>query len=163
MRKSFRKLALLACFSTLSPLVLAAGYQVTTTVDTEFCASVAVQCLVAGSGHTAAAATNANHNPIRVFVQVVRANGSPVTGLPVTAFTVSNGLVPAGGGAAGLCSETICGVNRFGGGSNGTYSLILDRIPAGNWKAGAYAGAVQVSDGTQQGTALMSFKIPTAP
>jgi hypothetical protein len=143
-----------------APSADAAGLDVVAVIDTEVCASGAVQC--GGAGHSAVAASNDNHNPLRMFVQVVRRNGLPVNGLSIGNFSFSNNLVPAGGGAAGICSEATCTVNRFGGGINGLYQIFLDRIPAGNWKAGAYAGTVRVTEGANRGAGIVTFTIPDA-
>jgi hypothetical protein len=97
-----------------------------------------------------------------MFVQVVRRTGLPVNGLGIANFSFSNNLVPAGGGAAGICSAAVCTANRFGGGSNGLYQIFLDRIPAGNWKAGAYAGTVRVTEETNNGAGIVTFTIPGA-
>jgi hypothetical protein len=146
--------------AAFAPSAVAAGLDVVAVVDTEVCASGAVQC--GGAGHSFDAASNANHNPIRMFVQVVRQDGLPVSGLGLANFSFSNNLVPAGGGAAGICSEAVCTVNRFGGGVNGLYQIFLDRIPAGNWKAGAYAGTVRVTEGANNGASIVTFMIPDA-
>jgi hypothetical protein len=139
---------------------IATGVDLVAVVDTEACSSLAVQC--GGAGHSYEAASDANHNPIRVFVQVVRRNGLPVTGLDITNFRFTNNLVPAGGGAAGICSEADCTANRFGGGINGLYQIFLNRVPAGNWKAGAYAGTVKVVTEDYNGASIVTFTIPSA-
>lgn len=138
----------------------AAPLNVEARVDTEVCASGAVQCTVAGTGHSAAEASSANHNPIRMFVQVVSKSGVPVEGLTAANFEFENPFVPAGGGAAGLCDEDTCTEDTFQGGGNGLYSLFLDRSAAGNWKAGAYAGTVTVTQGGNRGAAIVTFDIP---
>jgi hypothetical protein len=144
----------------LAPSALAVGLDVEAVVDTVVCSSGAVQC--GGVGHSDEAASDANHNPIRMFVQVVGRNGQPFLGLNLTNFSFSNNLVPAGGGAAGICSEADCTANRFGGGLNGLYQIFLNRIPAGNWKAGAYGGTVRVISGDFRGTSIVTFTIPPA-
>jgi hypothetical protein len=148
-------------FATLAGAGAAAAAELTVQVaiDTEVCASVAVQCGVAGQGHTFVAAASTNHNPIRVFVQVSKA-GAPVAGLTLASFNVSNSFVPAGGGSAGICSTTRCGASNFAGGGNGTYTFFLDRIAAGNWKKGAYGGGLKVTSGVDTGAALINFRIP---
>lgn len=136
----------------------AAAYTVTVEVDTTYCASVGVQCNA--PGHTYAAADSSNHNPIRAFVTVVNKNGAGVSGLPVTAFSISNNLTPAGAGSASLCADTVCGTSNFQGGTGGSYAIFLDRASAGNWKAGAYAGTIKVFDGANQGVGQLVFRIP---
>lgn len=153
-----------ANFSALATAIteLEAKLDVQVAVDTEVCASGAVQCT---SSHAAAAASNLNHNPIALFITVTK-NGKPVSGLALTDFTFDNPFVPAGGGSANICNTTICGTSNFGG-SNGIYTLFLDRAAAGNWKAGAYGAAIKVVhvDGTttHNGMALVSFNIPFVP
>lgn len=137
------------------PSAQALKLDVVAVVDTEVCASGAVQC-----GGNFSVATSANNNPIRMFVQVVRQTGLPVNNLSLFNFSFSNNLVPAGGGATGICSEAVCGTDRFGGGTNGLYQIFLDRIPKGNWKAGAYAGTVRVNVGADRGTGIVTFTIP---
>ena len=135
-------------------------------VDTEFCASGGIQCTVAGTGHTAEAASSANHNPVRMFVQVIKHNGATITDLVAGEFAFSNPFAPAGGGAAGLCSAATCTAATFQNGGNGLYSLFLDRIPLGDWKAGTYAGTVEVTavrgGVTFTGHGIVTFTIPEA-
>jgi len=138
----------------------ATGVDLVAVVDTEVCSSGAVQC--GGVGHSFAAASDANHNPVRMFVQVVRRNGLPLNSLTLTNFRFSNNLVPAGGGAAGICSEADCTANRFGGGSNGLYQIFLNRVPVGNWKAGTYAGTVRIITEDYSGAGIVTFTIPSA-
>jgi len=138
--------------------VHAAALQVSNLVDTAVCATGAVQCN--GGGHTFAAASSTNHNPIALRVTVVGKSGLPDSSFALTDFTFVNGLVPAGGGAAGVCSTAVCGTAAFGNLGNGLYQIYLDRIPTGNWKAGGYAGVLQVGSGTNHGTALVTFTIP---
>ena len=133
-------------------------------VDTEICASSAVQCT---ETHAAVAADSSNHSPVRLFVLVSKRNGEGGSGLLEGDFTFSNSLVPAGGGAVGLCDSTDCGVSNFQEATalDGLYSMFLDRIPAGNWKAGTYGATLAVSflDGggkTFDGIALVTFTIP---
>lgn len=151
-----------ACVSSAS----AAPLRIEASVDTEYCASGGIQCTVAGTGHTAAAASNANHNPLRMFVQVVLDTGETIPNLVGAEFTFSNPFVPAGGGAAGLCSAATCTASTFQNGGNGLYSLFLDRVPAGNWRAGTYAGTVEVTavraGVTFRGHGLVTFTIPAA-
>lgn len=140
-----------------APAASAAELTLVATVDTAYCASGGVQCTVAGSGHTAVEASSANHNPVRLLVQVSAA-GAPVGSLTVSNFVISNNFVPAGGGSASVCSEAKCGTSRFGG-SSGIYSIFLDRTAAGNWKAGTYAGIVRVNRGTDTGSTLLTFTL----
>ena len=140
---------------------------VAVSVDTEICASIPVQCNAdVADEHSFAAAADTNHNPIRIFVLVSKRNGDGVSGLLEGDFTFNNSLVPAGGGSVGLCDITDCGVNNFqeATAGDGLYSMFLDRIPAGNWKAGTYGSTMAVSfeDGgkTFDGIALVTFTIP---
>jgi hypothetical protein len=154
-------LAMTALLATAGGAAHAAALKVTAEVDTEFCASGAVQCSLAGHGF--AAATDLNHNPVRLFVHVARASsGVNLGALALANFTFNNGLVPAGGGSAVICSQANCGASRFGGGTGVVYSIILDRSAAGNWKAGTYAGSITATNGADTGTALVTFSIPDA-
>lgn len=158
---SFRIQALAATIAALAAgAAQAAKLDVTAEIDTTFCATGALQCTLAG--HSFVEATDLNHNPIRLFVHVARKGGTNASGLPSTSFTFSNGLLPAGGSSAILCSETSCGSSRFGGGAVGAYSIMLDRTGVGTWKAGTYAGVITVTDGTDQGSAMVTFRIPDA-
>ena len=161
MSKSFVSTAALSLLSLLAGGAHAAPLQLSADVDTAFCASGAVQCSLAG--HSATAASDLNHNPLRLFVTVVRKSGVPLGALPLTAFSFANGLVPAGGGSASICSEASCGTARFSANANGLYSIMLDRAAAGNWKAGTYAATLTATSGADQGTALVTFTIPDAP
>jgi hypothetical protein len=91
---------------------------------------------------------------------VVRGNGLPVNGLTAADFVFNDGIVPAGGGAAVACSVAECGPNTFAFAGNGVYQIYLDRGAAGNWKAGGYAGSIQVMAGANDGTKLVTFTIP---
>lgn len=158
-KPSLLRAGLLLAGSTLAAgAAVAAPYTVLVEVDTAYCASVGVQC--AAVGHSYAAADSSNHNPIRAFVTVVNKSGKGVTGLPITAFSISNNLTPAGAGSAALCADTVCGTSNFQGGTNGNYAIFLDRASAGNWKAGAYSGTIKVVNGTDQGVGAMVFRIP---
>lgn len=136
---------------------------VTVVVDTEYCASGGVQCADMGTGHSFAAASSANHNPIRLGV-LVTLNGAPVMGIRESGFTFSNPFVPAGGGTAGFCTEegmTECASMDLFGSAGGLYTLFIHRRPAGNWTAGTYFATLTVRDNAgNTGTALVSFTIP---
>ncbi len=132
------------------------GLTLQASIDTAICASIPVQC----ANHSYDAADSSNHNPIRLVVQVIGTDGTPVNGLTVDNFSFSNPFVPAGGGTTVICSEASCGTDRFQDGPNGLYSIMLDRGPAGNWDAGAYAGTVIVStDSGDSGTSMATFEI----
>ena len=57
-----------------------------------------------------------------------------------------------------------CGVNHFFDDGTGVYMLFMDRVPDGDWKAGAYAASLSVTfvDGlkTYVGIGLVTFTIP---
>lgn len=144
--------------AALAPAAHAAALAVNVEVDTTVCATVAVQC--SGPGHTFAAADSSNHNPIALRLSVVNKNGLPVNGLAAANFTFNNGIVPAGGGAAVECSVADCGASTFAFAGNGIYQIYLDKGPAGNWKAGGYAGSIQVNAGVNNGAKLVTFTIP---
>jgi len=160
MSKTSHFLAVLALPAAVAfaPAAHAAPLAVTVEVDTAVCATVPVQC--GGAGHTFAAADSSNHNPIALRLSVVNKNGLPVAGLAASDFTFTNSIVPAGGGAAVACSVAECGASTFANAGNGLYQIFLDRGPAGNWKAGGYAGIIQVSGGVNNGTRLVTFDIP---
>lgn len=130
-------------------------------VHTDACLSVPVQCNAdAADEHTFEAASSTNHNPFPIRILVSK-NGEPVSGLSSSEFDYNNSFVPAGGTSATKC-DVDCGVNWFQGGSNGVYSLFIDRLnnDSGNWKAGNYAGMIQVTDSEgASGTALVSFSL----
>jgi len=132
-----------------------AGLTVQTSVDTAVCASVPVQC----ANHSYTPADSSNHNPLRLFVQVVDHAGMPVNGLTLANFAFTNNFVPAGGGQAVICSEASCGTDRFMAAPNGLYTVFLDRGPAGNWNAGAYAGTIVVTSGSSHGASMVNFSI----
>ncbi len=138
--------------------------EVEVSADTGVCATVPVQCSPGlGSGHTFAAATNSNHNPVHLFVLVTN-KGRGVVGLLESDFTLDSGFVPAGGGAPVLCDSTDCGVSNFQDAGAGLYGMFLDRGPAGNWKAGTYGTSLSVSfiedSKTLEGIGLVTFTIP---
>ncbi len=137
--------------------LLASTLQLSVAVDTEACASAAVQCSVDGTG----AADSGNHSPIRLFVHVSQ-NGQPVTGLTLDDFGLTVPFVPAGGAATVICEEAVCGPDRFQA-QAGVYTLWLDRGPAGNWLAGSYAGSLTVVTADSAGAELVNFTLPAAP
>ncbi|HLF07425.1 MAG TPA: hypothetical protein VI893_09715 [Thermoplasmata archaeon] len=113
-------------------------------LDPGYCATGGVQCF-AVANHTAAAASSSNHNPIRVAV-LVTLNGAGVTGLGDANIEFANSFVPAGGGGAGEYEPAACGANCFQTDGSGLYVFFIDRIPAGNWKAGHYFATITVTD-----------------
>lgn len=138
--------------------------EVTAEVDEAACASVPVQCGDGTTGHSFAPASSSNHNPVSVTV-LVTLNGAPVSGLPVTAFDFSDGIVPAGGpgitpcpaGGSGCASPS----NLFQDAGNGMYVLWVHPAPAGNWKAGSYYARITVTGtGGRRGTALVEITVP---
>lgn len=147
-----------AALATVGFAAPAASAELTVQVvpDTLVCAQAAQQC--GGAGHVPGPAAAGNHNPIRLFVLVTRA-GAQVTNLTIANFQFTNGLVPAGGGSAVVCPETVCGPNRFGGGGGGLYQIFIDRYAAGNWTAGTYAATLRASRGADRGTGLVTFEI----
>lgn len=156
--RSIAALVLPLAGAVATPAAMAAPYTVSVAVDTRVCAGVPVQC--GGAGHSFAAASGSNHNPIVLRLTVVNKNGLPVNGLAAANFIFANPFVPAGGGAAVACSVANCGASTFQAAGNGLYSIFLDRGPAGNWKAGGYAGTISVAAGVNDGTSLVSFTIP---
>ena len=155
---NFPLIAALAAASLATPAARAAALALTVEVDTTVCATGAVQC--SGAGHSFAIARSTNHNPIALRVTVVNKNGMPVNGLGPANFTFTDGIVPAGGGAAVVCSAADCGANTFANAGSGLYQIYLDRGPAGNWTTGGYAASLQVSAGVNDGTKLVTFTIP---
>lgn len=135
-------------------------------VDTTYCASGGIQCTVPGTGHTAEAANDANHNPLRMFVHVVTHAGITPFALTDASFNFSNSLYPAGGAGAELCDVATCTGSTFQNGGSGLYALFLDLGTPGNWKAGTYGATVHVEfvNGatTYRGTAIVTFTIPEA-
>lgn len=156
---------ILSLLLTITPTLATANINlsITIAVDTEVCSSGSTQC--GQAGHTYTGANDANHNPIKMFLQVVSPAGAPIPKLDIDSFTFNNNFVPAGGGATGICSEYNCTTDRFQDAGNGLYGIFLDRIPDGNWRAGTYAGTVQIThlgpnEKTVTGTAMVSFTIP---
>jgi len=159
MSKTLHYLAAVALPAVFAvPAAHAAALTMTTEVDTRVCASGAVQC--GGAGHSFDAADSTNHNPLALRVTVVNKAGLPVNGLGPANFTFTNGIVPAGGGAAVTCNVATCGASNFANAGPGLYQIYLDRGPAGNWKAGGYAASLQVTAGVNDGTQLVTFNIP---
>lgn len=134
----------------------------TASVDTAACTTDLVQC---GIGEdTLTAASNLNHNPIAMTV-LVEHKGAPVTGLSLTDFEFHNPFVPAGAGAAVICSEANCGRDRFKASDQGLYVIWLDQSSAGNWTAGRYSAGLGVKFTDDEGVAhqeiiLVTFEIP---
>jgi hypothetical protein len=137
--------------------------EVTAEVDEAACASVPVQCGDGTTGHTFAAASSANHNPVSVTVLVTRF-GAPVAGLASSAFDFSDGIVPAGGpgitrcpgGGSGCASPS----DLFQDVGNGLYLLWVHPEPAGNWKAGSYYARITVTDvAGRRGSALVEITV----
>ena len=130
-------------------------------VDEGYCGTGGVQC--GGAGHTFAAASSANHNPVRI-VLLVTLNGAPVTGLTATSFDFAANLVPAGGPGPTLCPGGGSGCGSSSAPSdagNGMYVFFAHPAPTGNWKAGAYYARFTVTDASaRKGSALVELNIP---
>lgn len=143
----------------------ASGVQVAAYVDTEYCISPGRQCTVDGTGHTNEAATDANRNPIRMFVSVTK-DGEEIPGLTAENFSFGTWYSPAAGKKVVFCSIANCGTDTFQDDSStqGLYSLMLDVGAPGNWVAGTYANNVSVlyvKDNSQEkGIGFVTFKIP---
>jgi hypothetical protein len=138
--------------------------EVTAEVNEEACESVPVQCGDGATGHTFAAASSANHNPVSVTVLVTRF-GAPVAGLASSAFDFSDGIVPAGGPGVTLCPGGGSGCaspsDLFKDVGNGLYLLWAHPEPAGNWKAGSYYARITVTDVSgRRGSALIEITVP---
>jgi hypothetical protein len=104
----------------------------TVLVDTAACTTGASECT--SGGHTAVAASSANHNPVQLIVLATRA-GQPVAEL--SGFMVD---LYAPGNAPGT-SAFLCGCPLD---AAGVYRLWVH--PSGVWKAGSYEGYVRVLD-----------------
>jgi hypothetical protein len=139
--------------------------EVTAEVNEAACASVPVQCGNGTTGHTFAAASSANHNPVSITVLVTRF-GAPVAGLASSAFDFSDGIVPAGGPGITLCPGGGSGCaspsDLFHDAGNGLYLLWAHPAPAGiNWKAGSYYARITVTDKAgRRGSALIEITVP---
>ncbi len=136
--------------------------EVEASVDTEICASGAVQCTETHSN--GGAASSSNHKPLRLIVLVTR-GGEGVSGLSDTDFTFVNTFVSAGGGSSGLCDSVDCGASFFQDNGTGLYAMFLDVIPvATNWGAGTRGATIAVSftedSKTFDGIALVTFTFP---
>jgi hypothetical protein len=138
--------------------------EVTAEVNEQACVSVPVQCGDGATGHTFAAASSANHNPVSVTVLVTR-SGAPIAGLASSAFDFSDGIVPAGGPGITRCPAGGSGCaspgNLFQDAGNGMYLLWVHPEPAGNWKAGSYYARITVTDTAgRKGSALVEITVP---
>lgn len=139
--------------------------EVTAEVNESACASVPVQCGNGTTGHTFAAASSTNHNPVSITVLVTRF-GTPVAGLPSSGFDFSDGIVPAGGPGITLCPGGGSGCaspsDLFHDVGNGLYLLWAHPEPAGiNWKAGSYYARITVTDrAARRGSALIEITVP---
>jgi hypothetical protein len=139
--------------------------EVAAEVDEAACASVPVQCGDGTTGHTFAAASSTNHNPVAITVLVTR-SGAPVAGLASSDFDFSDGIVPAGGsgitrcpgGASGCASPS----NLFLDVGNGLYLLwVHPEVGGRNWKAGSYFARITVTDAAaRRGSALIEITVP---
>ncbi len=143
-------------FDAPAEMLLSGVLDVQTGVDTVICATGSVQC---GSqyGHTFAAASSANHNPIRISVIPVL-DGHPVAGLSASDFHWDNRFTPAGATAAAKFEPAGCS-NCFQQ-QDGHYVFFVH--PANNgahWKAGHYFAKLEVSAGGAHGTALVEWSI----
>jgi hypothetical protein len=137
------------------PLILPFGSpEVSVRVDRTYCATGGVQC--SGPGLTFAAAANNNRNPIRLGIQVVNSNGSPVTNLTDAEINFINPFVPAGGTAIVQFS---CG-NCFQNAGNGLYAIFVNPANNANWKSGSYFAQVQVKVGSNTYRELVQISIP---
>lgn len=135
--------------------------QVNVIVDETECATGAVQCT--GTGHTAAAAGSANHNPVAVGIQVIDKHGNPIDGLGTTNFSANSQFIPAGGPGVSRLDCPQC----FAAGSapSGLYLVWVHPSPSGvNWKSGTYYLEIMVAVSTPAGIlrqpALAKIEIP---
>jgi hypothetical protein len=132
-------------------------------VNEAACATGAVQCGDGGTGHTFAAASSANHNPVSITL-LVTLNGAPLAGLPAAAFDFSDGIVPAGGPGLSRCPAGGTGCaspgNLFQDAGNGMYVIWVHPTPAGNWKAGSYYSRITVTEGAARASTLVEITVP---
>jgi hypothetical protein len=123
-------------------------------VDRGYCATGGVQC--SGPGLSFAAAADTNRNPIRLGLQVVNSNGSPVANLTDAEIAVVNPFVPAGGTAITQFSCASC----FQNAGNGQYAIFVSPANSANWKSGSYFAQVQVKIGSNTYRELVQVSIP---
>jgi len=146
------------------------GIQVTIITSETVCTGAAAQC----AGHTAAAASSTNHNPVAVIVFVTR-NGEPVLSLPASAFTFMRKFTPASGPGYGPCNDAVAGSpppgdtvgcgpftdSLFQDFGDGLYAFYVHPTVAPfNWAAGKYTFMVKVTDANDLGHGLGTFVIP---
>ena len=127
-------------------------------LDIDLCDS-AGQVLCGGTGSTGAAVVG-NDSVIAVYVQVKRADGTPVGGLAESAFTTYAIANPPLGVSLVFVSTTVCAA-CFAEQTTGVYRLAM-RPSSGNWSAGTYIVLLQVTGGggiTRQ--LLVPVDIPT--
>lgn len=117
-------------------------FEASLSIDTEPCKTWPPQC--SNTGHSAYGASQANHNPIRINIQVLSKTGTPVTNLNFGNFNISCPLMPP---SSIPLKKLECG-DCFLSGGDGIYAFFVHPDPAhGNifWRFGTHVCQVQVS------------------
>ena len=137
------------------------GLQLSINVDERFYAEGSpVQCedsslIIAGgtgAGHTFAAASSSNHNPVLITVLVTRMDGSAVDFLPSANFIFDAKIGPGPGIYRCGDPQDLVGCGQYTSSyfvatGNGVYTFVVHPSVAGfNWKAATYGFLVTVFD-----------------
>ncbi len=117
-------------------------FEVSLSIDTEPCKTWPTQC--SNTGHTAYGASQSNHNPIRINVQVLSKTGTPVNNLSFGNFNISCPLMPPSAPPIRKLECSDC----FLAGGDGVYAFFVHPDPSSGirfWQPGTYSMQVQVS------------------
>ena len=121
--------------------VVVPGQNLDVVLDIDLCDS-AGQVLCGGSGSTGAAAVG-NDSIIGVYIQAKLANGTPVSGLTETAFSLYAIANPPTGVNLAFVQTSVC-TACFAEQTTGVYRLAI-RPVTGNWAEGTYVVLLQVT------------------
>ncbi|MEO3430838.1 hypothetical protein AAFN88_18430 [Pelagibius sp. CAU 1746] len=124
-------------------------------IDVDAC-DIAGHVLCGGTGSSGAAAVG-NDSIVVVFVQVRTANGLPITGLAEGDFSFT-ALQNPGGISLVFVQTAVCPA-CFAEFPDGVYRFAL-RPVSGNWDAGTYIQALQVTSGANTRRVLVPLQVP---
>ena len=132
---------------------MVSGLQLSMNVNERFCATgFPVQCTDSGSGHTFAAASSLNHNPVLITVLVTRMDGSQVDGIPSANFLFDQSVGPGPGIKRCGDPQDLVGCGPFTSSyfifaGNGLYTFVVHPSVSGfDWKAAQYGFVLTVTD-----------------
>ena len=129
--------------------------QMTVEVDVAPCLESYSFCTELGTAGVPAAV--GNHGPVLLMIQAIGRDGTPITGLADTAFSIRHKVSPQGSGP----TKASC-ASCFADHGDGVYSLVVHRATTANpWLDGVYYTQLSVTiDPQRVFRALVPIAIP---